>query len=144
MLINHNAEIQRWWQIIKIAKDAQKFLCGNSKAVFGDCGPVSTDIVNNLADAGIKAKLTHGNFIVDISQPTEITPHTWVTVGGHILDATVDQFFSILDIDLECEIPGIYFVPFDGEYLVNRYQLSCSYFLVKNERSKAWDQVLEA
>jgi hypothetical protein len=107
-------------KIIAAAKRARKF-CGianNERAVFNDCGPVSRQLVQELAEIGIDAQLAHGQFKCD--DDTEFD-HTWVVVDGVIIDPTVDQFFSDLEIDLVTHTPGLYFPPHDTDYLNGRY-----------------------
>jgi hypothetical protein len=91
------------------------------KAVFGDCLDVSRRTVAILKEMQIPAKLVGGQFITNFEEDEE-WDHSWVMVGEEILDPTVDQFFSPLDVDLRTTVPGIYYSAIDGSWLDDRYR----------------------
>lgn len=97
----------------------QRYGC-HSKAMFGDCLDVSKIIVPVLNQKGIPAKI-HGGFFITNPSEDEKWVHSWVSIGEEILDPTVDQFFSSLDVDLVTKVPGIYYSEIDGDWLRNRY-----------------------
>jgi hypothetical protein len=94
---------------------------GCNPAIFGDCKNVSKIVVSALNQKGIPAKLKGGQFITNPSEDEE-WDHSWITIGSSVLDPTVDQFFSMLDIDLITEVPGIYYSELDGDWLKSRYR----------------------
>jgi transglutaminase-like putative cysteine protease len=107
-------------KVISAALEARKEISCD-KAIFGDCLDVSRRTVAILNKAGIPAKLTGGQFVTNPVEDEE-WDHSWVIVDGEILDPTVDQFFSPLDVDLETTVPGIYYSPVDGGWLDDRYK----------------------
>lgn len=107
-------------QIINLALQARQ-QAGCDKARFGDCRDVSERTVVLLKSMGIPAKLKGGHFIANPDE-NDYWDHSWVVIDGEILDPTVDQFFSTLDVDLETETPGIYYSALDGPWLMNRYK----------------------
>lgn len=109
-------------QIIAAVKRARRFCLNGEKARFGDCGPVSFRLVEELAFLDIACQMDAGTFQYTAHEENDKLDHTWVILhDGTIIDPTVDQFFSDLDIDLVTTHPGIYFPPVDGDYLVSRY-----------------------
>jgi GNAT superfamily N-acetyltransferase len=90
---------------------------------FGDCGDTSKKTVAILKENGISAKVVDGLFITNVSVQ-ENWDHSWVEIGNVILDPTVDQFLSEMDVDVETEVPGVYYSAVDGGWLAGRYQRS--------------------
>lgn len=92
-------------------------------AVFGDCKETAKGAVALLQRQNRNARLAHGYFIADPAED-ESWEHTWIEIDDYILDPTVDQFFSSLDIDLYTTVQGIYFShpEWDGDSLKERYQ----------------------
>jgi hypothetical protein len=99
----------------------------DSNAVFGDCGPVSRDLIPLLMGRGVTVRLAHGIFVSN-PEEEEQWDHSWVELDidgkTYILDPTVDQFFSPLDVDLVLENEKFYFShpDWDGDWLAERYQ----------------------
>jgi hypothetical protein len=93
------------------------------RARFGDCRSTATATVKYLNEMGIPAKLAGGQFITNPAEDEE-WDHSWVQVGQYILDPTVDQFFSSLDVDMETKTPGVYYSHplWDGSGLAKRYK----------------------
>lgn len=92
------------------------------RAIFGDCLDVSKRTIVILSEIGISAKLEGGQFITNFDDDEE-WDHSWVVVDDEILDPTVDQFFSSLDVDLVTTIPGIYYSSIDDDWLRERYKV---------------------
>lgn len=109
-------------KIINAALRARKEV-GCSPAGFGDCGDVSKRTVDILEEDGISAKVVGGLFITNVREQ-ENWDHSWVEIGNAILDGTIDQFISELDVDLVTEVPGIYYSVIDEGWLIGRYQRS--------------------
>lgn len=93
------------------------------RAHFGDCQDIMKETMVVLRRAGIQAYESGGTFITNLAN-NDSWEHSWVQVGKHILDPTVDQFFSDLDVDMHTKTPGIYYSnpQWDGNELRNRYQ----------------------
>ncbi|KKN96730.1 hypothetical protein LCGC14_0163740 [marine sediment metagenome] len=112
---------------IDLAKQARKqFVC--DVAQFGDCSETAEGLVKLLRAKGIQAKIQGGQFITVTGdrpgfEELEEWDHTWVIVGSHILDPTVDQFTSTLDVDLYTSEGGVYYShpSVDGDELKSRY-----------------------
>mgnify|MGYP000299444042 CR=1 FL=1 len=93
------------------------------RATFGDCKAVCNRLASLLRKLGVVAQLKGGQFICDPNDEIHYD-HSWLIVGGDILDPTVDQFFSDLDFDLSTQTPGVYFShpECDGDWLTDRYR----------------------
>lgn len=98
-------------------------LSGLTHASFGDCNAVCKLTSSLLGQQDIDSKVRGHGFIYDLSEG-ESFEHSYVLVDGHILDPTIDQFFSPLDVDLHTAVPGVYFShpDWDGDWLKERYQ----------------------
>lgn len=67
------------------------------RAEFGDCTPVAIILKRLLEEETDKeVVIVGGRFQCD--EDTEFD-HTWLLVDGEIVDPTVDQFYSDLDVD---------------------------------------------
>lgn len=107
-------------KIIDAALQARKDM-GCDRAEYGDCRDASERTVTLLEGMGIPARLAGGQFTTNFAEGEE-WDHSWVVVGDEILDPTVDQFFSPLEVDLETVVSGIYYSPVDGGWLDDRYR----------------------
>ena len=105
------------------AKRARKTWGITKRAEFGDCSAVCRLLVEILQELGIQCRLQFGKFH---TAEDEEWDHTWVETFEKydiwILDPTVDQFYSSLDIDLETKTDGIYYSKVDGDELASRYE----------------------
>jgi len=115
-------------EVILLAQQARRNWGICDRAKFGDCKATSKGLVMLLTQAGRPAKLAHGYFKASTGdmpgneQETNFE-HSWVEIDGDILDPTVDQFFSMLDVDLHTTVEGIYYShpDWDGDELRERY-----------------------
>ncbi len=107
--------------IVHFAQQARQESGITRCAKFGDCNDVVNKTVNLLKRAGIKAKLKGSQFWTDDDMYFD---HSWVIIYGNILDPTIDQFFSELDVDLETKVSGIYYSDYewDGPKYIERYK----------------------
>lgn len=119
--------------IIRAVRDArlEAGIKDGEKAIFGDCGDVSRRILRIIKACYLyKCDLKHGTFVCgpdDNSEDEDAViefDHTWLEVDGHIVDGTVDQFFSDLDEDMVTATDGLYFShpEQDGDSLKDRYR----------------------
>ncbi len=109
-------------QIVDIALRARKEIGIEGCAKFGDCKEVCEKLVTLLEETKIPARLAGGMFTTNIDDD-EKWDHSWVIVNNNILDPTIDQFFSPLDIDMDVKTEGVYFShpSWDGPKYVERY-----------------------
>ena len=110
-------------RIVSLAMKArqQGGICTRSR--FGDCNDIVARTLALLTHNGIHAKRVAGNFICDPREDVYFE-HTWIAISDYVLDPTVDQFFSDLDVDLITKQRGIYYSApdWDGDWLEKRYQ----------------------
>ena len=110
-------------KIISLTQQArqQGGIC--SRARFGDCNDIVARTLALLTHNGIRAKKVAGYFYCSFEND-EFYDHTWIAVGDSILDPTVDQFYSPLDVDLVTKTRGIYYSSpdWDGDWLEKRYK----------------------
>lgn len=107
--------------IVDIAQQARQEAGIVRCAKFGDCNDVCDLTVKLLKQRKIKAKRVGGYFWT--GEENGDIEHSWIIVDNFILDPTIDQFFSTLDVDMHTEVPGIYYShpDWDGDVYVNRY-----------------------
>jgi hypothetical protein len=113
-------------QVIDAALAARKNGGICDRAHFGDCKEISQATLQMLQKVGIQARLTGGTFITK-PKDDESWDHSWLIINNKwILDPTVDQFFSDLDVDMHTKTPGIYYSHpnWDGNSLKSRYYRS--------------------
>jgi hypothetical protein len=93
------------------------------QARFGDCRYAAEETAKLIQRMGGAAQMAHGQFLANPADDEE-WDHSWVVVDGQILDPTIDQFFSSLDVDLETATPGVYYShpQHDGSKYVQRYR----------------------
>ena len=122
-------------EIVQLALRARDEYGICERAQFGDCKDTSQGLVNLLQERGLHARVTGSQFIYgydnnpayegddEEASPHSSNDHSWVMLNGWILDPTVDQFFSDMDVDLVTKTPGVYFShpQWDGPKYVNRY-----------------------
>jgi len=106
-------------EIVNITVQARKNIEICERAKFGDCGDAAKETVK-LLNSG---KIESGYFVYNLPNE-EQSEHSWIRIGRYVLDPTIDQFFSDLDVDLETKTYGIYFShpSWDGDWLLNRYR----------------------
>lgn len=110
-------------QVINAALVARKTSGVCDRARFGDCKEISEETVKILSRAGIQARLSGGTFITK-PDDNESWDHSWVLVMNRwVLDPTIDQFFSDLDVDMKTKTPGVYYShpSWDGNIYRDRY-----------------------
>jgi hypothetical protein len=110
-------------QIINAAMVARKSVGVCDRAHFGDCKEISEHTVEVLKRAGIECRLSGGTFTTNLKDNSS-WDHSWVVVANRwILDATIDQFFKDLDVDMKTKSPGIYYShpSWDGNVYKDRY-----------------------
>lgn len=110
-------------QVINAALEARKTGGVCNRAHFGDCMAISEDTIKILTSLGIPARLTGGTFITNPKED-DSWDHSWIIVNNRwILDVTIDQFFSELDVDMHTKTPGIYYShpSWDGNVYKSRY-----------------------
>lgn len=111
-------------EIVAVAVAARRKygICDKQRARFGDCNDTARMVVQMLNKMGLQTQFQGGQFVCDPNDDLQFD-HGWVLVDGQILDPTVDQFFSELDVDLYTKTPGVYFShpEWDGEWLRPRY-----------------------
>lgn len=87
------AQIRRIAQAVRDEFDECIYLCNRTstgrKCLCGRCEDVSIVVHQRLVKRGLRARLRAGYFLRPRAQPEA---HVWVTLGGHILDATATQF----------------------------------------------------
>lgn len=108
--------------VINLAIESRNEI-GIECAKFGDCADVSHNLLKKLNQNNIKAVIDGGYFIYNLKND-ESYEHSWIKIDNYILDATIDQFYSDLDEDLETKYYGIYFShpQVDGNWLEKRYK----------------------
>jgi hypothetical protein len=107
--------------IVDIAQQARQEADITTCARFGDCKDVSNITIKLLKQRGIKAQLKGGYF--SPGGENGDVEHSWIVIDGFILDPTIDQFFSELDVDMDTKVKGIYYShhEWDGDKYENRY-----------------------
>lgn len=110
-------------KVIDAALVARKTSGVCDRAHFGDCKAISEETVKALLKTGIQARITGGTFITKPKE-NESWDHSWILVMDRwILDPTIDQFFSEIDVDMRTKTPGVYYSnpSWDGNVYKNRY-----------------------
>jgi hypothetical protein len=99
------------------------------RAKFGDCTAAATAlkrIVEGFTNHTVVIK--GGKFVCDYDPSDSDEPlsfdHTWLEIDGIIVDPTVDQFFSDLDVDMDLVTDGMYIghPDHDADTLKARYE----------------------
>src|SRR4051812_47928626 len=99
-------------ELIRLATKARRHygIGRGQSAVFGHCAAVSTHLKRLIEEAmDYSVRIRGGLFVCDLNEPYLGIHHTWLDVEGHILDATVDQFFPDMPFSVALIAEGIYF-----------------------------------
>ena len=110
-------------QIVNTALQVRKLKGVCTRAKFGDCKELSEELMKMLLRQGVQARMSGGTFITK-PKDDESWEHSWLVINNRwVLDVTIDQFFSDLDVDMHTKTPGIYFSHpnWDGNVYKDRY-----------------------